>query len=290
MAWKASRWVWRLEAPLHVGMPPSGALNRCRLYVPARPLWGAVTAALARAADGGFPDYEEWGRCIRENLRFSYLYPAELAADRVEVWLPRYDERHGLCWDNDKSRPIPDRKFRSWLLHTRPGTAIEPKTDSALDGSLRETECLLPYWRRPGDTLRATHLAGYIFGKDERLLQNALDLQTLFLGGDTRYGLGRASQVMRCREEARQIFGCAVCLDDDEPSVESRTVWAHARVTDAQLPMSGAQELPGGWNFDALLEGTCLSWVPGSSTDAGAAGPDASRWSLLANGLWKQSS
>jgi len=48
MSWTLYRWVWRLEAPLFLGMPPSGSLNRCRLYVPACNLWGALTAELAQ--------------------------------------------------------------------------------------------------------------------------------------------------------------------------------------------------------------------------------------------------
>ncbi|GIW70798.1 MAG: hypothetical protein KatS3mg102_0340 [Planctomycetota bacterium] len=56
MSWSLFRWTWQLESPLYVGMPPAGSLNRCRLYVPARALWGAVTAEIARAAaGGGFP-------------------------------------------------------------------------------------------------------------------------------------------------------------------------------------------------------------------------------------------
>lgn len=55
MTWSLFRWVWRLEAPLHVGIPPAGSLDRCRLYLPARNLWAALTAALARQEMGDTP-------------------------------------------------------------------------------------------------------------------------------------------------------------------------------------------------------------------------------------------
>ena len=53
MSWSLQRWTWLLESPLFVGTTPAGSLNRCRLYVPARALWGAMTAELSRrqAAD-----------------------------------------------------------------------------------------------------------------------------------------------------------------------------------------------------------------------------------------------
>lgn len=48
MTWALHYWSWQLDGPLYVGAPPAGSLNRARLYVPARALWGAVTAELAR--------------------------------------------------------------------------------------------------------------------------------------------------------------------------------------------------------------------------------------------------
>jgi hypothetical protein len=75
--WRLFRWVWQLEAPLHVGMPPSGSLNRCRLYVPARALWGALTAEVARRAGNDFPSYAGGWAGHPGDARLTYLYPAE---------------------------------------------------------------------------------------------------------------------------------------------------------------------------------------------------------------------
>lgn len=82
MSWSLHRWVWQLEAPLYVGMPPAGTLNRCRLYVPARAIWAAITADLARNGRNGFPKYAELGKQLREQARFTYLFPAEHLGDR----------------------------------------------------------------------------------------------------------------------------------------------------------------------------------------------------------------
>jgi len=107
-------------------MPPAGALNRCRLYVPARTLWGALTAELARLrCEDSFPgdDYKQLGEDIVDNCRFTYLYPAKKIGDKFLAWLPEYESGRGLVWQRKAGTdPLPDRKFRQLLLDTRPGT------------------------------------------------------------------------------------------------------------------------------------------------------------------------
>ena len=99
MSWSLFRWVWRLEAPLFVGMSPAGALNRCRPYVPARALWGAVTAEIARLKSGeSFPNYEGVGGEVKRSCRFTYLFPAEKRDGRFLAWLPKFEKEKGLRW------------------------------------------------------------------------------------------------------------------------------------------------------------------------------------------------
>ena len=104
MTWTLHRWVWRLEAPLFIGMPPAGTLNRCRLYIPARTFHGAVTAEIARSRNGdSFPDYGKLGWEIGLNCRFTYLYPAEKSGGNYVVWLPKYLKDKGLFWCSPNS-------------------------------------------------------------------------------------------------------------------------------------------------------------------------------------------
>jgi hypothetical protein len=56
---------------------PGRALNRCRLYLPARAMHGAVTSELARLngeEKAKFPDYGKFGKEVGENCRFTYLF------------------------------------------------------------------------------------------------------------------------------------------------------------------------------------------------------------------------
>src|SRR5690606_21320910 len=98
---------------------------------------------------GQEPHYQHVGEALQKSYRFTYLYPAEQTNDTWHVWLPTYRDGHGLSWARDDHADVvvSDRQFRRRLLSTRPGTSIDAITDSAEDGSLRETECIEARWR-----------------------------------------------------------------------------------------------------------------------------------------------
>jgi len=305
MTWTALRWVWRLEAPLFVGMPAAGSLNRCRSYVPARVLWGAVTAELARLNSdekSEFPDYGKFGHEVALNCRFTYLYPAEkIGNDEFLVWLPKYaapkpgeqyrkDETEiGLRWapyPRRDGKGLSDRDFRRRLLDSRPGTAIAPESDSAAEGTLRETECINPWWRDPdchGET-KAMLLLGYVFLRNNGFRKQLDNIDTLFVGGDTRYGLGKIRRV-RWQEVSADlsVLGKQVHLDSEDPEIESDIVWGHALEAGqpATHEMRGAKELLNGWDQGSPWRGE-RTWAPGSILEQPVA------WTIDNYGYWVQ--
>lgn len=289
MSWSLYRWVWRLEAPLHVGMPPSGALNRCRLYVPSRALWGAVTAELARGKDSKiFPDYETCGNTIKSDCRFTYLYPAEEtsegASEKYLTWLPAYQENKGLTHRlGQKDLYCPDREFRRRLLDSRAGTAIVPETDSASEGTLHETECISPFWRGgpKNDPAKPVFLVGYVFLKDDAQKAEMENLKTLFIGGDTRYGLGKITRMKW--ETVSFVWGKIVDLSQEDPVIEkSNVVWGHAAHDDG---MFGNKELLGRWDrSERLRENSNILWMPGSRLRDEKT---TFSWRLSDSGCWK---
>jgi len=291
MTWSLYRWAWLLESPLYVGMPPAGSLNRCRLYVPARALWGAVTAELARtAAKNGFPGYEDVGHEIREKLRFSYLFPAHQAGKGWSAWLPRYEQGRGLVWqrEDDGSLKVSDREFRMRLLSTRPSTAIDPSSDTAAEGSLRETECINTTWREfESFSGGPVGFAGYVFlsgdpDKDLRKDLEALDMMTV--GGDTRYGLGRLRRIGNMAP-AVDVFGCTVDLGKSDPLIAADRVLGHAEVEDGSPELRGAMELLRGWDYgrDDHWRSSKPLWVPGSAADT------PRKWRIDESGHWSSS-
>lgn len=284
MIWALFRWTWLLEAPLYVGGMPAGSLNRCRLYVPARAVWGAVTAELAPRQAKGFPDYEAVGTVLRDSARFTYLFPAEEEADHWRAWLPGYGEGTGLTWQREDPkdvRPaIPDRAMRMRLLGTRPATAIDPTSDTATEGALRETECISTLWRgEQGAAASRVALVGYVF-----LRAGAADLGSLeriSVGGDTRYGLGRLRQIQW--HAASTVFGRAARLEGDHPSVESDCLFAHAEVQDDRVQrLRGEREALVGWEYRkrGVQHLASALWMPGTVSNT------AEVWSVGSSGWW----
>jgi len=311
VSWSLYRWVWQLESPLFIGMPPSGSLNRCRLYVPARTVWGALTAELARKDSSDFPKYAEQGKKLCEQARFTYLFPAELSENRWVPWLPMFKPGEGLVWRRETQKCEPDRVFRSRLLETRPATAIEATADAAAEGSLRETECISEFWRaEDGGHAKPVGLVGCVFCRDDAIAGQISQIDRLFLGGDTRYGLGRVRKVGW--EKASDVFGAQPKLDQDAPCVCSDTVWAHASCGGKPAAMSrpcvcsdtvwahacqhdggprmiGALECLAGWDradnggLTRLKLYESPLWTPGSKTS----GKAEAGWEITAHGFWQ---
>lgn len=290
MTWTLIQWVWQLEAPLYVGISPAGALNRCRLYLPARAMHGAVTSELARLngeEKGEFPDYGKFGKEVGENCRFTYLFPAEKRGGRFLAWIPKFEVAKGLQWYCHGGREnLSDRDFRCRLLGSRPGTAIAPESDSAFEGSLRETECINPWWRdsRGNEEATAMLLLGYIFLKNNGFHRQLDNIDTLFVGGDTRYGLGKIRRIdWNDLSDGTFVFGKQVHLDRKHPEIESNIVWGHA--LEGGQPeihgMQGAKELLGGWDQGNPWKGK-LTWVPGSFLEHEVV------WSIDNFGYWRQ--
>jgi hypothetical protein len=281
MTWRLYRWVWRLESPLFIGMPPAGALNRCRMYVPGRAMWGAVTAEVARSAGDDFPNYEEIGRTVREKCRFSYLYPAEADGDDYQPWIPRYDKNDGLTWRLQNSgRFERERDFRRLLIGARPSTAIAPEMDSAADGTLRETECILPWWRYDSEIIldpKPVYLIGYVLIEDSQMKDSLESITTLFLGGDTRYGLGKVRRIAGINEDTA-VFGLTPDLGKDSPTIKSDHVLGHTILEDVS-GMYGMRELMGGWHNGKPIRKQ-LTWVPGSRSES------EKHWEITPDGYW----
>ena len=272
MRWVLYRWIWQLRAPLHIGYTPAGALNRTRLYIPARNMWAAFTAEIARGQAGSaFPNYEDIGRELQEHARFTYLFPAERVGDRWYAWLPRYEEGSGLCWHREDGPKEPDRRFRRRLLYTRPSTAIAPGSGAAEEGTLREVEYIATHWKPAQASRRDSSpvaFVGYMFLKNTvpQTLEDVLkDIREVFIGGETRYGFGRLKLIPFAEqfpwEETHTCFGYKVLLAEREPQVNNPSyLMAHGSVTEAK----GEWEILFRWDWQTIQVENHPLWKPGS--------------------------
>lgn len=283
MQWLMYRWVWVPQSPVHMGAAPAGMLNRTRLYVPARAIWGAVVAEQARRTTTDFPDYQHWGTQVRQMARFSYLYPAEQTSHGWKAWLPHYEESRGLVWRReDSAQECLDHEFRLRVLSTQTGTAIEPDTDTASEATLREFELVSRHWQRTQNP-SAIGFLGYIFIKEDS--QDFLDVNFLMLGGDTRYGWGWVRQTSCERED--KFFGFQVDLSAAEPIIHTRTLLAHT-LPDKSVEIRGNYEYLIGWDRceDKLYAGGIL-WVPGSccTSEVRVSVDEEGKWVIQTQGM-----
>jgi hypothetical protein len=305
MSWSVYYWVWRLEEPVYIGMSPAKSLSRCRPYLPARTMHGAVTAELARLSFDenpkllSEPDYGKFGWEIGISCRFTYLYPAKKTEDHFVPWLPKYVmhptspelRRSGLCWFLDAvpdDPPQSDRDFRRCLMDALASTAVASEHDSALDGSLHETEYINTKWRRcdKKEGSSQVYFVGYVFLKNNAFLQKIQSVETLWIGGDSRYGLGKIQRVVWEPQDNSRVFGASVYLDDAcAPVLKTNHVLAHAY---SDLPLWGMKELVGGWNIKKpwIHQGQELpAWSPGSLTCK-----EEQCWMIDTYGIWRASS
>ena len=107
------------------------------------------------------------------------------------------------------------------------------------------------------------------------------NLETLFIGGDTRYGLGKISRVDW--KTKLSIWGRPVDLSKGDPIIEkSNVVWGHATHDDG---MFGNKELLGGWDYSKRSsEDGGVLWTPGSHLKDK---DTTCSWKLSDSGCWE---
>ena len=263
MAWKAYQVVLRLLSPMHIGWIKQGNLQRTRPYVTGKALWGALTARLTRDhPDLG--DYPTVGQRVRDELAFSYFYPA--VGEDVNLW----------PWEK------PD-EFAWRYLGSYASTALDYGRNTAEEGSLHETEFIAPYTRDS----QQVYLVGYIFERQGCTLPWQDVLSRLQLGGERTYGWGR----VRCPDGPASVpagellFGrYAMQLDRDRPVLRASQdvpLLAHALAAEFQgrqpvssvrgpvEPLLGRETDPQG-RFGAHLPEARICWTPGGILTADA--------------------
>ncbi len=252
MAWQMYRVTLRLLSPLHIGYIKQGNLQRTRPYVTGRALWGALTARLTR--DSGSNDYQHTGEQVNSSLALSYFFPST-----------KQDEVTRFPWNN------PD-EFAWRYLNTYASTALDYSHNTALEGSLHETEYIAPVTRE-GEPV---YLVGFIFEKNGCPLMNWQDaMNRLQLGGERTYGWGRVrlEKLEKLQEPQRFWTGWQAHLGGTRPILQandgiSSYAYAHVQADGVQAhgtlePLVGRETQNTNQHGETLSQAV-ICWQPGA--------------------------
>jgi hypothetical protein len=189
MSWQKYDLIFRLQSPMHIGWRKSGNLMQTRGYVTGKVFWAALTARLTRDYDNGAANaarYGEIGEQIKENFRFSYLYPAIHDGAEYKFHYP---------WEDD---------FDYLFLNSYASTSINYSNQSAEDSMLHETEFISPYTRPYTRDGKPVYLRGSIYACSslpESLKKWKDTLNTLQFGGERTYGWGKVNCINDCKAD-----------------------------------------------------------------------------------------
>ncbi len=199
MDWRVYKVVLKLQTPMHIGYRKVGNLQMTRPYVTGRVLWGALTARLTRNyhQNPSHKDYQDMGKNVSDNLRFTYFYPALQTKGQKN----EYD----ILWPW-----APEESFRYRTLSGYASTALEYPQRAAEEGMLHETEFISP---RTRDVAKCVYLIGYIFEKEGNTLEWQKAIRVLQLGGERGYGWGLVTLVGNI-EQMTGSKGKQILFDD----------------------------------------------------------------------------
>jgi len=283
MSWNLYFLEFQLKSPLHIGYHKVMHLFRTRYYVPAKPMWGAITAKLTRELK--IHDYKKVGNFLNRAIRFGYFY----LSDGVDLYIPRYNE-DGLKF-NSKTKTEFERKFISSLS----SAAIDPSSMTAEEGMLHEVEFISPYVM--GSDPKPVFLKGLIWVKE--LTESGISIGDLSngdfniscgsseisfrrlvdniqVGGERKYGFGllRLRNISKFNGDDLNTLGFCGIWKEEEGNVmleltKRSHVWAHVKHHQS-LRIKGEVEPLVGRDWNAKrgagreLKPYGLCWAPGS--------------------------
>lgn len=278
MVWKIYKVVFRMETPLHSGWIRVGNIQRTRLYVTARTVWGALTARITRIL--GDENYHRIGESVNKHLRVSYFYPC-FDKEGKETVTPVYQEGD-LCYKVN-GRDLHSEELERLLITSYASTSIDSSTLGASYGSLHEIELLSHrtiYGIDKGDFSinvgTTVYLTGYIFESDK--LPSELKevwyraLKEIQLGGERVYGFGRL-HLENSFDNISDVFGYEVLTDRNDPVIKLNSnspILAHA-ITDNNLQGVAepfvCRETDSTTGRFGEKHSVNICWAPGSTLD-----------------------
>jgi len=264
--WACYKVYLEAKAPIHIGYGAKlGIVDRTRYYIPAKNVWGALTNLIAKSIMRSYNPkiYQEIGKSLNENIKFSYFYLAEYKKtgeklEILQVFAPCYTE-DGLKFGVSKNKEkISLEKFEQRFISSFVSTAIDKASKSAEEGSLHEIEFIRD--KIENDTgVKPIVFVGYFFVRDERLKirveaeeveisfansieANGVELNEIWVGGERNYGFGRTKILLeKLSEEEVDLFDSGMIVDVTGEQLivnsELKTVLSHVNIENLNIKL-----------------------------------------------------
>jgi len=283
MNWHLYSLTFRLKSPLHIGFHKVMHFFRTRLYVPAKPFWGALTAKLTQSLK--LTSYKEIGESLKKIVRFGYFY----LYDGNDIFIPKYTD-NGLRFGN-----LLQIEFEKRFISSVASTSIEPYSFAAEEGMLHEVEFISPYKiRKENEKPKPVFLKGLLwisekseeklvvqinennFSIDGKIEVTFSDLaDTLQIGGERKYGFGQLKlvELIKVNDQDLERLGFKGTWKEEEDGIglelkKDEFIWSHAkynselRIKGNIEPIVGRDWSDKGAGRELRSHGLC--WVPGS--------------------------
>ena len=273
MSWQKYTLVFRLCSPMHIGWRKVSNLQQTRGYLPGKNLWAALTARLTRDYDDGSNGkrYQEIGKQVQNNFRFTYLYPALKNGECYTTYYPWCDN------------------FDYLFLDSYASAALNYRNKSAQGAMLHETEYIRPHTRLLADQpSQPVFLSGDLYVRNKAVEKNEvlrhwqIALADLQVGGERGYGWGRIQL------QNRPLKGKPISGDPIGELVDGKII-AHLKAKNT-ANIQGAVEPILGWERKQNGDGS-KKWQLSEAKIAFAPGtlvPKNSAYKIGSNGLLEQ--
>lgn len=297
MTWEAFQLTFRLQSPLHSGHGKIGNIQKTRLYVTSRMLWGALTARITRLQRGS--DYARIGKLTKGYLRTSYFFPCldENGERPILPWVEHYQLEYQI---NGLPFKVEASIVERLILTSYTSTAISVNTLTAEEGSLHEVELISDRYLidfsegdikvRAGDPV---YLSGVFFIATDapREIKEhwRKALTQVQVGGERSYGFGQMTLIGE-PHLTNSLFGYSLNLCQEHPEVtvkKDEPLLAHVRVEEESdlkgivEPFLGRETLNDG-RFGTNLSKAEVCWMPGSTA------AETKVFCVKETGLWQK--
>ncbi|WP_058486545.1 hypothetical protein [Defluviitalea phaphyphila] len=178
--------IFKQEQPVYLGKSKYGVLSQTNLFINGNTIWGALTNTyITKQKVNNVQEIKKIGDRLKTITCF---FPAFKEGDNYKVLYPQYENGLFYFKSQDEKIKYSEDEFLLRFVDSFVSTSIESSMRAAKDESLHMTEFICQRDKLTGEQLYWIGLLG-LENREANIDVNDI-FSEIFIGGDTRYGLG----------------------------------------------------------------------------------------------------